>query len=181
MKKVFLIVACLVVILFGMGKPASADLYVNTVNLDVLLRGTGTYPWSHAVTPDFQIPYDTLNSATLEIGAWFVDGSNDRVNVRGIYEGTLNNNLLWFSETDFNIGSVFTTWSSGAPLNVTLNYIETGLFGLNSLYLDYSTLRIDYTDGSGGTPVPEPTTMLLLGSGLLGVAGTRRFMKSRKK
>jgi hypothetical protein len=32
-------------------------------------------------------------------------------------------------------------------------------------------------DGSGSTPIPEPTTMLLLGSGLAGLAGFRRKSK----
>ncbi|HVN70653.1 MAG TPA: PEP-CTERM sorting domain-containing protein [Desulfomonilia bacterium] len=31
--------------------------------------------------------------------------------------------------------------------------------------------------GRGTAPVPEPTTLLLMGSGLLGLAGFRRKMK----
>jgi hypothetical protein len=32
-------------------------------------------------------------------------------------------------------------------------------------------------NGGGGAPVPEPCTMLLLGLGLIGVAGVRRKFK----
>ena len=47
----------------------------------VQLSGSGSYSWSHSVTPEFQIPYDTLNSAILTIGAWSVSDSNDSVYV----------------------------------------------------------------------------------------------------
>ena len=45
---------------------------------------------------------------------------------------------------------------------------------------DFVSYTLQYFDGStSGTPVPEPTTLLLLGSGLIGLAGLRRKVKSR--
>jgi hypothetical protein len=43
-----------------------------------------------------------------------------------------------------------------------------------------ATALVSYDGGAGSDPVPEPSTLLLIGSGLLGMAGAKGFRRSRK-
>jgi hypothetical protein len=74
--------------------------------------------------------------------------------------------------------SVITAYTLGYNQPLTLSYLERALGSP-----DYNSTRIgdqfsSVTVGFNITPVPEPTTMVLLGSGLMGVWGFRRMFRN---
>ncbi|MBL0716812.1 MAG: hypothetical protein JJV89_02075 [Desulfosarcina sp.] len=77
MKK-FLMFFCAVTLVFGMVGSASAISFSDTNSLNVWLGGeeqadSGTYTWTHNTPANFEVPYDVVNSATLEVSASFMN------------------------------------------------------------------------------------------------------------
>lgn len=175
---------------------ASAILYTDMVlfNPPKELSGVGVFEWDHKVTSDFQVPFDTVNSASLTITAKRAVGQNDYISILNFNfgqlgflnpgEGQNGNNAV---ETVFNLGTFgsYTTqfgWVSGQPLMLSLGYNQ-GTSTNQKLTLLSSVFRLDYNNIQSpvvpqAAPVPEPTTLLLLGGGLVALAVVRRRKQS---
>ena len=198
MKKI-LVFLCALSFLFGLVGTASAESFTDTKTLGVTLAEgpiagifyPSSYSYSHDTPANFGVPPDKVNSATLDISGYWIDGNDDGVAVDGGATGYLNEGgsqgdfWIWNwdtpSVTSFDIADIFVSWIAGDKLGVTIN--ANGGCGDWKLELASSTFTLDYTDNGelpgGAVPVTEPATMLLLGFGLIGLAsfGKKSFFR----
>jgi hypothetical protein len=177
-KKVLPVIFAIMLIL-AVSSTASAISWTDTNNKDAWIDNSGTFPpsngWFKLILPDW---YDaskvTLfkismhgygdNSAS-NIDVW-LSRSDSRNTSNSIKIDAFNAPLTVPFDKTWNIpfGSVDFTYFSGLP-----HYFYIG-YGCHFTH-DWS--KVEITQRS----VPEPTTMLLLGLGLIGLAGVRRKIK----
>lgn len=154
----------------GGGLVTGAFLFQNFVNVLGRLRSDGYLPFEHQ-------SIDSYGSTSMN---WY-DSTHP------IMQGPLTvSSVSGYFHDDVTLNSdatLIATWADGEPF-VAIDD-GSGVVSINLLPNDYWSTKPsgDYMELFGnalyyvGNPVPVPATMLLLGSGLVGLAGFRRKFK----
>jgi len=176
MKK-FLMFLYAMMLVFGMVGTTSAIPYTDTYDADNYYMdprgGNSSVSWTFDITDDgFNPVTQDVTSASVALN--FQDDSwRDWYEIANLDVGS--NSFFWEVDTgdvSFAITSLMTLSDTG-----TVNATLTARLG--DFYFNGATLTAEGTGPAASSPVPEPTTILLMGTGLLGLVYSRK--RSGKK
>jgi len=171
------------IILLSMVIPAGAAQISYTLSE----LGGGSWEYSYTITNN------NINSGLYWFDIYFPELSGtESFNYSSITETAnpdpTNWSALVFEPSALDLGGIYDVLALNTPLalnsslggfNVSFTYAGNAASGAQyfEIYdLDLNVLETGYT-AAGASPVPEPGTMMLMGSGMLGLIGLRRKMR----